>query len=115
MAVETGLHPSQTKFRFLEQRKTLERCVIGGISLILMGIFFGIVATHQWELTSFGALQPAATIRLVICSVLFLLLGGQTLLAGFFFGLINLIAERRLQRTVFAAGAVESTSTINSK
>jgi len=43
-------------------------------------------------------LRPATTIRLVICSVLFLLLGGQTLLAGFYFGLINLVAERRAQR-----------------
>jgi hypothetical protein len=29
--------------------------------------------------------------------VLFLLLGGQTVLAGFYFGLMNLVAERRTQ------------------
>jgi hypothetical protein len=36
-------------------------------------------------------------IRLVILSVLFLLLGGQTVLAGIFFGLLNLLAVRRKQ------------------
>jgi hypothetical protein len=36
--------------------------------------------------------------------VLFLLLGGQTLMAGFYFGLMNLVAERRTQqRTSFEA------------
>ena len=97
MAVETGLHPPQTKFWFLEKRKTLERCVVAGIALIVVGVVLGIIAARQWELTGFGSLQPATTIRLVICSVLFLLLGGQTVLAGFYFGLINLVAERRTQ------------------
>ena len=41
---------------------------------------------------------PATTIRLVIFSVLFSLLGGQTVLASFYFGLVNLVAERRASR-----------------
>lgn len=97
MAVETGLHPPGTKFWFLEKRRTLEYCVIAGIGLIGIGIALGFFATRQWESVGFGSLRPAITIRLVICSVLFLLLGGQTLLAGFYFGLMNLIAERRTQ------------------
>jgi glycosyltransferase involved in cell wall biosynthesis len=97
MAVETGLHPPKTRFWFLEKRRTLERCVIVGTSLVLIGIVLAFLATREWKLAGFGNLTPAFTIRLVICSVLFLLLGGQTLLAGFYFGLINLVAERRLQ------------------
>ena len=46
MAVETGLHPPQTKFWFLEQRKTLGTLCDRGIALILMGLFLGIVAAH---------------------------------------------------------------------
>ncbi len=98
MAVETGLHPLRTKFWFLEQRRTLEQCVVGGVALMFVGVLLGLFATRQWELTGFGSLQPETTIRFAICSVLFLLLGGQTLLAGFYFGLINLVAERRTQR-----------------
>lgn len=101
MAVETGLHPLQTKFWFLEERQTLERCSIFGLLLLICGIALGIIAAGQWESVGFGTLQPASTLRLVICSVLFLLLGGQTILAGFYFGLINLVAERRALR--FAA------------
>jgi hypothetical protein len=68
-----------------------------GLALVLVGVALGIIAARQWSLADFGSLQPALTIRFVICSVLFLLLGGQTLLAGFYFGLMNLIAERRVQ------------------
>jgi glycosyltransferase involved in cell wall biosynthesis len=95
MAVETGLHPPKTRFWFLQKRHTLECCLIGGALLVFVGLVLGILATHEWEMAGFGALAPALTIRLVICSVLFLLLGGQTILAGFYFGIINLVSERR--------------------
>ena len=95
MAVETGLHPPQNQVLVLEQRRTLERCVIVGIVAdCWWELSSESLLPRQWELTGFGSLRPASTIRLVICSVLFLLLGGQTLLAGFYFGLINLVAER---------------------
>jgi hypothetical protein len=95
MAVESGLHPPRTKFRVLEQRRTLEWCIVIGVTLVMVGVVLGIFAARQWSLVGFGNLRPALTIRVVSCSVLFLLLGGQTLLAGFYFGLMNLVAERR--------------------
>ncbi len=106
MAVETGLHPS-TRFGFLEVRSTLERFLVIGIVLGLIGVVLGIVAANLWRATHFGQLRPDFTIRLVICSVLFLLLGGQTVLAGFYFGLMNLLAERRTQRALAAPPPVE--------
>jgi glycosyltransferase involved in cell wall biosynthesis len=108
MAVETGLHPPRTKFWFLQQRTTLERFVVAGVALMAVGVVLGIIAGRQWELTGFGALKPATTIRLVICSVLFLLLGGQTLLAGFYFGLVNLVAERRGLRRLSSRAPVDA-------
>src|SRR4029077_4232180 len=108
LAVESGLHPSPNKFWFLQQRGTLEWCIAIGVTLIVIGIVLGIIAARQWSLTNFGNLQPALTIRLVICSVLFLLLGGQTLMAGFYFGLMNLVAERRTRRVSSSAEATES-------
>ena len=108
MAIETGLHPLRSRFGFLQQRRTLERCIVIGVALIIVGIVLGIIAARQWSLAGFGSLRPALTIRFVICSVLFLLLGGQTFLAGFYFGLINLVAERRTRRVSSSPEAAES-------
>jgi hypothetical protein len=110
MAVESGLHPSSPKFWFVKQRRTLEWCVMIGITLALVGVGLGIIAARQWSLVGFGSLRPALTIRLVICSVLFLLLGGQTLMAGFYFGLINLVTERRTHRGSSASETENSDS-----
>jgi glycosyltransferase involved in cell wall biosynthesis len=108
MAVESGLHPPTSKFRFFEQRRTLEWCVVIGLALAVIGVVLGVIAARQWLLVGFGSLRPALTIRFVICSVLFLLLGGQTFLAGFYFGLINLVAEGKAGRVSSSADAVNS-------
>ena len=104
MAIESGLHPPTTKYRFLEQRRTLEWCIAAGFGLIVVGVVLGIFAARQWSLVAFGSLGAVWVLRLVICSVLFLLLGGQTLLAGFYFGLMNLVAERRTRHLSSSAG-----------
>jgi glycosyltransferase involved in cell wall biosynthesis len=98
MAVEAGLHPLRSPFSILADRATLERFVVIGAGLSLVGVVLGIIATGKWSLSGFGNLHPTATIRLVICSVVFMLVGAQTALAGFFFGLMSLLAERRTQR-----------------
>ena len=108
-----SLHPFHTRFWFLEKRTTLERCLVASVVFMLDGVVLGIIAGRQWELTGFGALQPAATIRLVICSVLFLLLGGQTILAGFYFGLVNLVAERRAMRQTNASKAAAADAAVS--
>jgi glycosyltransferase involved in cell wall biosynthesis len=108
MATESGLHPVTTKSWFLEQRRMLERCIVIAITLAAVGVVLGIIATRQWSLVRFGNLRPAVTIRLVSGSVLFLLLSGQTFMAGFFFGFMNLVAERRALSASSSLRAAES-------
>ena len=84
-----------------------------GVTFVIVGVVLGFVAARQWSLVSFGRLQPALTIRLVTCSVLFLLLGGQTLMAGFYFGLMNLVAEHRTRRFSSSAEVAKSMPEIN--
>ena len=104
MAFEAGLHPFRSRFLILGDRATLERFVVIGAALSLVGVVLGIIAAGKWSLSGFGNLHPTVTIRLVICSVVFMLLGAQTALAGFFFGLMNLLAERRTQRAESSLG-----------
>jgi hypothetical protein len=95
LAIETGLHPLKTNLGFLRRRGTLERLAVLGILLMMVGLVLGGMAGRNWSQVHFEELQPSVTIRLVIGSVLFLLVGGQTVLAGFYFGLINLLTDRR--------------------
>jgi hypothetical protein len=108
MAVEAGLDPRRTRFWILETRATLEWFVVIGAALSLVGVVLGIIAAGKWSRSGFGNLHPTVTIRVVICSVMFMLLGAQTALAGFFFGLMNLLAERRTRRAESSPRSVET-------
>ena len=46
MAVETGLHPPSNRFRFLRERRTLERCIVIGLALILAGVILGTISAR---------------------------------------------------------------------
>jgi glycosyltransferase involved in cell wall biosynthesis len=104
MAVETGLHPPVTKLWFLEERSMFERLIVAGVVLGLIGVGLGAFATWDWSETGFGDLDASRTIRPVIFSILFLVLGGQTALAGCFLGIINLLATRRSQQLIQRIG-----------
>lgn len=104
IAVETGLHPPVTRLTQLERRDSFERLLVAGFSIALVGVVFAGFATWDWSQTGFGSLPPTHTIRLVACSVLTLIVGGQTALAGCFLGLVNLLADRRALRDRQLAG-----------
>jgi glycosyltransferase involved in cell wall biosynthesis len=95
LAVESGLHPAVRQFSFLEKRESFERLLILGAGFVVLGVALGCAALRGWSEAHFGPLSPTRTIRFVISSVLALILGGQTALAGCFLGLLNFISERR--------------------
>jgi hypothetical protein len=104
MAVETGLHPPVTKLWFLEESGIFERLVAIGALLFLGGVGLGLIATWGWSETGFGNLDASQSIRPVVFSILLLVLGGQTALAGCFLGIINLLAARRAQQSLKRLG-----------
>lgn len=109
IAVETGLHPPVTKLWIFVQRSMFERMLVAGALMALAGIILGVLATRNWSLTGFGNLGASDSIRPVIWSVMLLIGGGQTALAGCFLGMVNLLADRRA-RTMHisrAAGRAE--------
>lgn len=89
-AINEGLLPRDQKFIKFTNYFNLETGLIIGISLFLLGIIGSIIALFQWESTSFGALNPANTMRLVIPSVTAIALGLQIIFSSFFLSVLEL-------------------------
>lgn len=90
IAIESSLHPPATKFYILQTRGTLERFVILGFLLALICALIGIAAQAWSPSMSVFSLQLQAFLEIG------LMIAGQTVLAGFYFGLLHLLRERRL-------------------
>lgn len=89
-AIREGLLPEDPRLRRLLRYLNLERGLIFGGILLLIGIVSSIYVFRNWEATSFGALNPAITMRVVIPSVTCLALGFQAIFSSFFLSILSL-------------------------
>lgn len=90
LAVNTGLHPPSSRFVWFTRRVTLEGCLVVGGLIVAIGVVLAGFAVGGWRAQHFGDLDPFSTMRLAIPSVLALMLGLQTVFAGFFLGLLGM-------------------------
>lgn len=74
---------------------TIERGILLGAMLFLVGGFLTFLAVWQWQRSNFGSLNPREVLRIVIPSVLCLALGAQVLLTSFFIGVLRLGLRRK--------------------
>jgi hypothetical protein len=89
-AITAGLRPTDPSINRLFRLATLERGLAIGAVLSLMGILGSVYAVSDWGAKSFGDLDPQKELRIVIPSVLFLVLGCQTILCSFFLSVLGL-------------------------
>ncbi len=93
IAIETGLHPPATSFRFLLEPGTTERFLIGGAIVSAITVAYALIAI--WQGIGDQQLGGMDFINSVALTLTILVLGGQTMLGGLYFGIIQLVAERR--------------------
>lgn len=89
-ATQEGLLPLDKKIEKFTDYFTLELGLIIGFLLFFAGLIGSIFALFYWESVSFGALNPAQTMRLVIPSVTAIALGLQIIFSSFFLSIFNL-------------------------
>lgn len=94
-AVTQGLLPSGRLVKTAVETVRTEFGIIAGAAMILAGLIGSILAFTVWGSESFGSLDPTRSLRIVIPSILGLLLGGQTLLAGFLLDVMRLHLRTR--------------------
>ena len=89
-AVSEGLLPDMGQFRRFSRALTLEVGVVAGAVLILAGVIASLYAVGTWREQSFGRLDYAETLRVVIPASTLIVLGSQTVLASFFLALLGM-------------------------
>ncbi len=88
--VTQGLHPKNKTYERIVKIINLERGLIVGGIITLIGIYFTISAMMYWTNHGFGQLQPSIVLRDVIPSVIGIIIGVQTIFSSFFHSILCL-------------------------
>jgi glycosyltransferase involved in cell wall biosynthesis len=89
-AVNQGLLPTTPRFERVSQAFTLERGLVFGALVSVVGLLMLGTVLGQWAARDFGPLDYRSTLRLTIPGVLFTSLGVQTVLFSFFASILAL-------------------------
>jgi hypothetical protein len=89
-AISEGLLPEDPRLNRAFQYVTLELGLIVALVLIGAGLGGSVYAYWYWDRVSFGNLDPAQTMRVVIPAVTCLTIGCQTLFSSFFLSILGL-------------------------
>jgi glycosyltransferase involved in cell wall biosynthesis len=103
-AESRGILPEGMRMRRIRRLLTLERGLILGVALLLVGVLVAIISVLRWRSAHFGALNPAQNVRVITPAILGLVLGSQTILGSFSIGVLAIRTaapdEPSPQRTV---------------
>ncbi|MEP6719013.1 MAG: glycosyltransferase family 2 protein, partial [bacterium] len=89
-AISEGLLPEDPRLNRAFRYVTLEVGLVVGLLLIIAGLAGSAYAYWYWDRHSFGNLDPAQTMRIVIPAVTCLTVGCQTLFSSFFLSILGL-------------------------
>ncbi len=92
--ISEGLLPEDPKLNRLYRYVTLELGLVVGFTLLLLSAVGTLYAVSTWSAKSFGPLDPATVLRLVIPAAFTFLLGCQTVLSSLFFSVLGLRVRR---------------------
>lgn len=88
--IREGLLQDHSFLQRLRASPILEIGGIIGISMIILGTFFGFDALIAWSAVKFGSLKPGILLRTISLSTLFVLMGGIILMTSLVMGFLAL-------------------------
>jgi glycosyltransferase involved in cell wall biosynthesis len=89
-AISEGLLPGDPRLNLQKIKVTLERGLIVGAALTLTGLVCSVYSIWSWKQVSFGVLNPAHTLRIIIPAVTALIIGVQIVFSSFFLSVLGL-------------------------
>lgn len=93
-AVTQNLLPKSQRFNAIFKIINLERGLILGFFMLLVGIGLSVYSFLIWSNKNFGTLESSQTLRIAIPAVTISILGVQTILFSFFFSILGLKDEK---------------------
>jgi len=88
--VENELLPKSKKYDRLFKFINLEKGLITGFVLVIVGIVLSFLAYSDWQATGYGNIESTAILRRVIPAITLMLLGVQIILFSLFFSILGL-------------------------
>jgi glycosyltransferase involved in cell wall biosynthesis len=89
-AQNEGFLPSSPRFRALAERVSVERGLVLGLLILLLGLAVAASQVIRWGDAGFGNLDADQTIRVAIPASLGLLIGFETILSSMFIGILSI-------------------------
>lgn len=89
-AVENELLPKSKRYNKLFKIINLEKGLISGFCLLLIGLLLSFKGLSIWSAANYGSLNTSTTLRVIIPAITLLQLGIQTMLFSLFFSVLGL-------------------------
>lgn len=93
-AVTQNLLPKSQRFNAIFKIINLEKGLILGALMIVLGIGLTLYGFSIWSNHQYGPLESSKTLRIIIPAVTLMILGVQTILYSFFFSILGLKDEK---------------------
>ena len=94
-ALNSGMHPKEDKITKFLTKITLEKGLIIGIILTIIGLGFSIRSIALWKNAEWGALNPIDVMPIAIPAVYLIIVGIQIAFASFILGILNIEFKRK--------------------
>jgi len=88
-AVQAGFLPANKSLNKFAEKLSVEAGLVLGLLVFLAGLGGTFYSLFLWQETHFGSLEYPKILRVVIPSVVFIIIGLQTVLSSFFLGVLS--------------------------
>lgn len=90
-----GFLPAGPRYRALADRLTLERGLLIGLAVFVIGLAVAVVQVIRWRDVGFGGLDARQAVRVAVPAALGLMLGFQTMMSSMFVGILAVPTRSR--------------------
>ena len=89
-AMREGLLREDVLFEKMRKNPVFEMGVLGGLGMLMMGLYWGVDSLIGWSAVGFGTLSPGAMLRTISLSTTLIMLGGIIVMTGMVTGFMTI-------------------------